>query len=223
MSLWKTTAAVLIGLAAQGCGFLKEFTDSSYKRNVELYMMRTADRMAYDDTLRRLAYEQPLGIDALEENEIYEKEGKRVFKKAGHAALKGFWNTFTSDTPLEGIIEPSFKDEEGRTIHETLTIPAERDRRSSRSRLGFMPVVRIGDEVGGGIKARNFSALVLRGDDYWEYKAHARLLGLRLAGEFHDYDEDHDRYKFGIGRGPLSLSFSEGPDGEKEYWLEFFK
>jgi hypothetical protein len=220
MSSWKTAIPVLIGLLAQGCGFLKDFTDSGYKRSMEAYVMRAADRMAQDEVLRKIAYEEPLGLGDSEEDEIYQKEAKRVFKKTGQAALKGAWKAFTDGTPLESIIEPTFKDEEGRTMTETLRMPViDAPKRESKYRLGFMPVIRIGDEKGGGIRARNFSALALRGEDYWEYKANARFLGFRVAGEYVDNDEENNNYKLGIGKGPLSLSYSHEKEN-REFWID---
>jgi hypothetical protein len=217
---WKTTAALLLGLATQGCGFVNDFSKSDFMRNAEQHIARTADRMAYQEEIRRYAFESPI----YGEERDYERVAKKTFQRVGQATLKAGWQTLTQNTSIDGIIEPSFKDDEGRIIP-TEGEPGlpEQPKQKSNYRLGLMPVVRVGNEVGGGLKVRNASAIALRGDNYWEYRATANLLQFRIAAEYLDHDIEKDRLKFGIGRGPFSVSFSEGPNREKEYWIEFFK
>lgn len=217
---WKTTAALLLGLAAQGCGYMNDFSNSSFMRNAEQHMSRAADRMSYQEELRKYAFEPQLP----REEQDYERVAKKTFQKVGQATLKAGWQTLTQNTSIDGIIEPSFKDDEGNIIptQEEPGLP-EQPKQQSRYRLGLMPVVRVGNEVGGGLKARNASIIALRGDNYWEYKATANVWQFRIAGEYVDNDFEKDRLKFGIGRGPFAFSFNEGPNGEKEYWIEFFK
>ncbi len=217
---WKTTAALLLGLTAQGCGFVNDFSKSDFMKNAEQHIARTSDRMAYQEEIRRYAYEPVLPG----EERDYERVVKKTFQRVGQATLKAGWQTLTQNTSIDGIIEPSFKDDEGH-ITPTETEPGlpEEPKQKSNYRLGVVPVVRIGNEIGGGLKARNASIIALRGDNYWEYKATANLFHFRVAAEYINHEIEKDRLKFGIGRGPFSFSFSEGLNREKEYWIEFFK
>ncbi len=218
---WKTTAALLLGLAAQGCGF-SDFYKDRFERQAEQHLARVAERMSYHEELRNLAY-YPQEDTLFEDDKQYEHTAKKVFKNVGQAALKAGWKSLTENTSIDGIIEPSFKEDDENRIP-TFSEPAVPEQRKSHSRykLGFMPVVRVGDEVGGGIKVRNASLLAVRGDDYWEYKAHAHIAGIRLAGEYVDDDIEKNKYKFGIGRGPFAFSYSQDSE-EKTVWIEFFK
>lgn len=219
---WKTTMTLLLGLAAQGCGF-SDFYREKLESQVEKHLARTADRMAQHEDLRNLAY-YPEQSKYLEDDKQYEHTARKIFKRAGQAGLKAGWKALTQNTSIEGIIEPSFKEDDENLIP-TFSEPAapEQPRQHSRYKLGFMPVLRVGDEAGGGIKARNFTVLALKGDDYWEYKANATIMHFRIAAEYTNNEIEPDKYKFGIGKGHFSLSFSSAEDGDKQVWLEFYK
>ncbi len=216
---WKTTATLLLGIAAQGCSLIPDTSRREFERQAEHYMERAADRMARHEDLRQLAYEH----EAFILQKDYENAAKRVYKQAGHAALKAAWYTFTDDTALEGIIEPSFTDLEGNRLAETNEPlpPAEKLKHASY-KLGFTPVIRLGDTAGGGIKTKDGHALLLRGKDYWELKGAFDVEGVRMGGEYRDNEFIKDSHRFYIQKDCFSFSYEQGYDG-KVFWIEFFK
>ena len=219
----KTVMALALGVACQGCSIINDFYRDRFEQQARQQLARVAERMAYNQELRDAAYEPFQQELSHEENDQIEHAAKRTMKKAGQATLKAGWRALTADTTLDGIVEPSFKDEEGNIVPTVSELAMqEQPKRDSRYKLGFMPTVRLGDESGGGFKARNATVLAVRGDDYWKYKAHANIFSFRVAGEYRDYDIEEDRYKFGIGKGPFSLSFERGSEDDV-IWFEFFK